>query len=70
MDAGGRDLFISRQASSDYGSMGCKAGQETKAMFDVLMLALLAGAFAGAVGYVRACASLTRPTGATPGQVR
>jgi hypothetical protein len=39
-------------------------------MFDLLMLALLAVAFAGAVGYVRACASLTRPTGATPDQVR
>jgi hypothetical protein len=49
--------------------MVCKAGRETNAMFDVLMLALLAVAFAGAVGYVRACASLTRPTGATPDQV-
>jgi hypothetical protein len=44
-------------------------GLETKAMFDLLMLVLLAAAFAGAVGYVRACDDLTRPTGATPAQV-
>jgi hypothetical protein len=42
---------------------------ETNAMFDLLMLVLLSVAFAGAVGYVRACADLTRLTGATPDQV-
>lgn len=35
-------------------------------MHDLLMLLLLAVAFAGAVGYVRACAGLTRPIGAAP----
>jgi hypothetical protein len=35
--------------------MGCKEGRETNAMFDLLMLALLAVAFAAAVGYVKAC---------------
>jgi hypothetical protein len=30
-------------------------------MFDILMLALLVVAFAAAVGYVWACADLTRP---------
>jgi hypothetical protein len=34
------------------------------------MLALLAVAFAGAVGYVRACVSLTRPIGAASEELR
>jgi hypothetical protein len=29
-------------------------------VFDLLMLALLAAAFAGAVGYIHACVNLTR----------
>jgi hypothetical protein len=39
-------------------------------MLDVLMLLFLAVAFAGGIGYVRACVSLTRATGATSGQDR
>ena len=48
----------------------CAEGLEAHVMFDLLMLLLLAVAFAGAVGYVRACANVTRPTGAPPGQMR
>jgi hypothetical protein len=32
-------------------------------VLDLLMLALLAAAFAGAVGYIHACVDLTRPAG-------
>jgi hypothetical protein len=35
-------------------------------VFDILMLILLAVAFDGAVGYVRACADLTRPANSVP----
>jgi hypothetical protein len=45
-----------------------RSSPETNAMLDLLMLLLLAVAFAGGAGYVRACADLTRPTGATPDQ--
>jgi hypothetical protein len=34
-------------------------------VFDLLMLVLLAVAFAGAVGYVWACVDLTKPGNAT-----
>jgi len=33
-------------------------------MLDILMMALLALIYAGAIGYVRACANLTRGSGA------
>jgi hypothetical protein len=33
-------------------------------VFDLLLLVLLAIAFAGAVAYLRACDDLTRPSGA------
>jgi hypothetical protein len=39
-------------------------------MLDVLMLLFLTGAFAGAIGYVRACVSLTRPIGTTSVELR
>jgi hypothetical protein len=39
-------------------------------MLDLLMLLLLAVAFAGGAGYVWACADLTRATGATPDQAQ
>jgi hypothetical protein len=39
-------------------------------MLDLLMLLFLTLAFAGAIGYVRACASLTRPIGTASGEVR
>ena len=35
-------------------------------MLDLLMFLLLAVAFAGGAGYVRACADLHAPDGATP----
>lgn len=35
---------------------------------DLLMLALLAAAFAGAVGYVYICHGLVRPANTGPGQ--
>jgi hypothetical protein len=43
---------------------------EGDAMLDLLMLLFLAVAFAGGIGYVRACVGLTRPTGAAPGEQR
>jgi len=45
--------------------VACKNSLGTNAMFDLLMLALLAAAFAGAVGYVWACVDLTKPCKAT-----
>lgn len=39
-------------------------------MFDLLMLLFVTVAFAGAIGYVRACASLTRSIGTASDEVR
>jgi hypothetical protein len=39
-------------------------------MLDLLMLLFLTMAFAGAIGYVRACASLTGPIGTASDEVR
>ena len=39
-------------------------------MLDLLMLASLTVAFAGAVGYVRACVSLTGPIGTASDELR
>jgi hypothetical protein len=45
-------------------------GLEGDVMFDLLMLLFLTMAFAGAIGYVRACASLTRSIGTASDEVR
>jgi hypothetical protein len=39
-------------------------------MLDLLMLLFQTGAFAGAIGYVRVCTSLTGPIGTTPDGLR
>jgi hypothetical protein len=49
------------------GDTGCLEGD---AMLDLLMLLFLTMAFSGAIGYVRACASLTRKIGTASGDVR
>jgi hypothetical protein len=45
-------------------------GLEGDVMFDLLMLLFVTVAFAGAIGYVRACASLTRSIGTASDEVR
>jgi hypothetical protein len=55
---------MSRQTPAIAVQCPARNGLGTYAIFDLLMLVLLAVAFAGAVGYVWACADMTRPSNA------